>query len=127
MTDEQAERPTDKQTSEPGQTTNRESHPNAAGPQGLAGDMGISSERTDFEGIEGTGTMASSQSRTDGEEEVMPDPEEIDDRAGMSPKGDVDKPDQTSPVSGVDRTVGEVQPDEIRHKHEFDPKRNPGH
>jgi hypothetical protein len=27
----------------------------------------------------------------------------------------------------VDRTVGEVQPDEVEHKHPFDPDRNPGH
>ena len=47
---------------------NRESQPNASGPQGLAGDMGISSERTGgFEGVEGTGTAASSQGSTDGE------------------------------------------------------------
>jgi hypothetical protein len=127
MTEHPTDRPTDTPTSEPGETVNRESHPNAGGPEGLAGDMGISSERTDFDGIEGTGTMASTQGRTEGEEQVVPDPEEIDDRAGMSPKEDVDKPDQRSPVSGVDRTVGEVQPDEVTHKHEFDPKRNPGH
>ena len=47
---------------------NRESHPNAAGPDGLAGDMGLSSERAGpFEGIEGTGSQASAASITDGE------------------------------------------------------------
>src|SRR4051794_22841553 len=131
---------TDQQTPEPGastgtaaeaaadETVNRESHPNAGGPQGLAGDMGVSSERTGgFQGIEGTGTAASSQGRTEGEEQEVPDESDADVRPGMSPKEDVDKPDQTSPVSGVDRTVGEVQPDEVTRKHEFDPKRNPGH
>jgi hypothetical protein len=38
-----------------------------------------------------------------------------------------DKPDQTSPVTNVDRTVGEVQPDEVTRKHEFDPGSHPGH
>ncbi len=30
-------------------------------------------------------------------------------------------------MTHVDRTVGEVQPDPVAHKHEFDPDRNPGH
>ena len=38
-----------------------------------------------------------------------------------------DKPDRTSPVTHVDRTVGEVQPDEVTRKHEFDPGSHPGH
>ena len=38
-----------------------------------------------------------------------------------------DKPDETSPVTNVDRTVGEVQPDPVENKHEFDPDRNPRH
>ena len=104
------------------ETVNRDSHPNAGGPAGLAGDMGISSERTGpFDGIEGTGTMASAQRTTDGED------------AGVAADGSLDpaapatKPDETSPISGVDRTVGEIQPDPVEHKHEFDPSRNPGH
>ncbi len=50
------------------ETVNRESHPNASGPDGLAGEMGISSEREGpFEGIEGTGSLASAADSTDGE------------------------------------------------------------
>jgi hypothetical protein len=108
---------------DPGQQTlNRESHPNAGGPEGLAGDLGLSSERTDgFEGVEGTGSLASTQGHTEGESPTtrvdLPEPDEEA----------VDKPDDTSPASGVDRTVGEVQPDEVADKHPFDPDRNPGH
>ncbi|CAN5511521.1 hypothetical protein BH10ACT10_BH10ACT10_10670 [soil metagenome] len=107
------------------ETVNRESHPNAGGPEGLAGDMGVSSERTGgFEGVEGTGTAASAQGRTDGESPSGPPAaREYEDREDEVP----DKPDQTSPVTNVDRTVGEVQPDEVEHKHPFDPDRNPGH
>jgi hypothetical protein len=100
---------------------NRESQPNASGPQGLAGDMGISSERArDLEGIEGTGSDASAQGSTDGESAPLPDPPDADEEVP-------EKPDQTSPVTNVDRTVGEVQPDEVTRKHEFDPGSNPGH
>lgn len=102
------------------ETVNRESQPNAAGPQGLSGDMGLSSERSGpFEGIEGTGTSASAQGHTDGETPTG--------RAEVSEDEVPDKPDQTSPVTGIDRTVGEVQPDPVRNKHAFDPSRNPGH
>jgi hypothetical protein len=104
------------------ETVNRESHPNAGGAEGLAGDMGLSSERTGpFEGIEGTGSSASTQGHTDGEvPTTRVDVPEDDDEVP-------DKPDETSPVTHVDRTVGEVQPDEVAHKHPFDPDRNPGH
>ncbi|MEP7090650.1 MAG: hypothetical protein ABI776_11150 [Nocardioidaceae bacterium] len=105
-----------------GETVNRESHPNAGGPEGLAGDMGLSSERTGpFEGIEGTGSQTSAQLTTDGESPT--------DRAegSLEDEVDLDKPDETSPISGVDRTVGEVQPDPVQNKHHFDPSRNPRH
>jgi len=105
------------------ESINRESHPNAGGAEGLAGDMGVSSERRGpFEGIEGTGSLASAQHSTDGESpEIERNPEELDSSE------DLDKPDETSPVSGVDRTVGEVQPDPVANKHQFDPSRNPRH
>lgn len=105
------------------ETVNRESHPNASGPEGLAGDMGLSSERHGpFEGIEGTGSLVSAQGTTDGE---SPTTGAEDGPAGSSE--DLDKPDETSPISGVDRTVGEVQPDPVANKHEFDPSKNPRH
>ena len=86
---------------------NRESQPNASGPEGLSGDMGISSERTGgFEWVEGTGSAASTQGSTDGEAPPLPAPPDADEEVP-------DKPDQTSPVTHVDRTVGEVQPDEV--------------
>ena len=101
----------------------RESQPNASGPEGLAGDMGISSERADdLEGIEGTGSAASTQGRTDGEAPPLPDPADTAESCEVP-----EKPDETSPVTHVDRTVGDVQPDEITRKHEFDPGSNPGH
>jgi hypothetical protein len=112
------------------ETVNRESHPNAGGPRGLEGDLGLSSERTDgFEGVEDTGTLASAQGRTDGETPSRVDGDREPDPADHPVDADEapDKPDETSPVTNVDRTVGEVQPDEVEHKHPFDPDRNPGH
>jgi hypothetical protein len=112
-----------------GETVNRESHPNAAGPDGLSGDLGVSSERSDgYQGIEGTGSPASTQGRTDGETpttrvESTKEPEQADHPADADEAPDKD--DQTSPVTGVDRTVGEVQPDPVRNRQDFDPGRNP--
>jgi hypothetical protein len=72
--------------------------------------MGISSERTELDPAEGTGTMASSQGRTDGQSPTTRvDAAEAVDEA----EPDLDKPDQTASASEVDRTVGEVQPDEV--------------
>jgi hypothetical protein len=113
----------DKHEQDPNETVNRESHPNAAGPEGLAGDMGISSEREGpFEGIEGTGSLASAQHSTDGES-----PTTRTDSAGVESSVDLDKPDETSPATNVDRTVGEIQPDPVQNKHQFDPSKNPRH
>jgi hypothetical protein len=107
---------------QPHETVNRESHPNAGGPEGLAGGMGLSSERTGpFEGIEGTGTVGSAKGNTDGEMPTTRATASLDDSEVP------DKPDASSPVTEVDRTVGEVQPDPVANKHEFDPDRNPGH
>ena len=110
---------------EPGsghETVNRESHPNGSGSEGLAGDLGLSSERQGpFDGIEGTGSQVSAQRSTDGESPTA--------RGHADAEGseDLDKPDETSAVSGVDRTVGEIQPDPVTNKPEFDPSRNPRH
>lgn len=109
------------------ETVNRESHPSAAGPEGLKGDLGISSERHGpFQGVEGTGTLASAQHSTDGESGTV-DP--ADDGASLDDPIDPDKPDETSLATNVDRTVGEVQPDPIpeSHKPDFDPSKNPRH
>lgn len=73
-------------TSDEHETVNRESHPNAGGPQGLAGDMGLSSERADgFEGVEGTGSSASARGHTDGETPTA--------RAGEDDRDDEDAAD----------------------------------
>jgi hypothetical protein len=112
-----------------GETVNRESHPNAAGPDGLSGDMGLSSERSGgYEGVEGTGTAASAQGRTDGETpttrvEPTKEPEHAD--HPVDAQEAPDKDDETSPVTGIDKTVGEVQPDPVRTDQDFDPDRNP--
>jgi hypothetical protein len=121
MTDDRPD-PTDEH-----ETVNRESHPNAAGPEGLAGDMGLSSERHGpFEGIEGTGSQSSAQHTTDGESVTVDRDEE---GGSLDSSIDLDKPDETAAATNVDRTVGEVQPDPIPEsgKPEFDPSRNPRH
>ena len=109
------------------ETVNRESHPSAAGPEGLKGDLGISSERHGpFDGIEGTGSLTSAQETTDGESAPM---NPVGDGESLDSSIDLDKPDETSLATSVDRTVGEVQPDPIPEsgKPTFDPSRNPRH
>lgn len=108
-----SETPEQPTTADEHETVNRESHPNAAGPDGLEGDMGLSSERSGpFEGIEGTGSQASAASRTDGETPTT--------RADVTGGG-------TDREDGDDQVEGEVQPDPVANKHEFDPSRNPRH
>jgi hypothetical protein len=105
------------------ETVNRDSHPQAGGPAALAGDMGLSSERHGpFEGIEGTGSQASAQHTTDGESPTV-----RTEHAEVETSEDPDKPDDSAVVSDVDRTVGEVQPDAVANKHQFDPSKNPRH
>lgn len=108
----------------------RGSNPSSGGPQGLAGDLGISSERTGPAGndprgsdIAGTGTAGGSLDRTDGgfdtsptrfdgpdvsQRDVNPMPEgsETMTGAGNTPGG-VDNP------ADIDRTVGEPMPNPI--------------
>jgi hypothetical protein len=125
MTDKQSDRQPDRQPGEQpdNETVNRESHPNASGPEGLAGDMGISSERQGpFEDIEGTGSLASTADRTDGES-----PTDRGDHPDDGSSDELDKPDETLRISNVDRTVGETRPDPVANKHEFDPEKNPRH
>jgi hypothetical protein len=62
----------------------RESNPNGAGPRGLEGDLGISSERTGPEGsrpadrgVEGTGSHGSAPHATDGTFESTPAGSEV--------------------------------------------------
>ncbi len=134
----------------------RESNPGGAGPRGLEGDLGLSSERTGplgaspaRGGVEGTGSRGSAARATDGVVDSTPgdDPGEVPrehpDEPAEGGDPDVDQPDQerTSTeepaegsddedrtlYTGVDRTVGEPIPDPVANKHEFDPSRNPRH
>lgn len=109
---------------------NRTSNPNSGAPEGLAGDMGISSERTRPTqaaaglGIEGTGTKGSASHRTDGQVDTSPgawdatdvsQPElhpdradELDESTGAPKTGWRPDADQN-----IDRTVGEPRPNPI--------------
>ncbi len=99
--------------SDPGATPETdvfESDPNADSPDGLAGGMGVSSERR--------GTVRG------GDEEVTytaaptyPDAQEVG-----APTGDDTPPEQSAHDGEPD-----VQPDNDVTKHPFDPERNPGH
>ena len=138
------------------ETDVRESNPGGAGPRGLEGDLGISSERTGplgsspaGDGIEGTGSHGSAAHATDGVMDSTPggDPGEVPRKHSEEPAEgedpDVDQPDQERTSTeepaeggddvdrtlstGVDRTVGEPNPDPVVNKHEFDPSRNPRH
>ncbi len=138
------------------ETDVRESNPSGAGPRGLEGDLGISSERTGplgsspaDHGIEGTGTRGSAAHGTDGVLDSTPggEPEDVprehSDEPAEGEDPDVDQPEQEREATedpaegatdvdrtlstGVDRTVGEPRPDPVANKHEFDPSRNPRH
>jgi hypothetical protein len=110
----------------------RESTPNSSGPQGAAGDMGVSSEREGPEAagspghsITGTGTTGDARTRTDGaadssaREWDAPDVSRGGNRTGREDREDeqayvegADSGAQQGPVrtegdEGVDRTVGE--------------------
>lgn len=87
----------------------RAGNPSAESDQGLAGDMGISSERTGpYRGVENTGTLASAQGRTDGASDMTPGPLE--------------------PIDEVHRQAqqAEENPADVPN-HVSDPTRNPGH
>lgn len=118
----------------------RASNPNAAGPQGLAGDMGVSSERTGpggpgdtaAEGIEGTGTVGTATERTEG---TMDTERQHTDLPAEGPEMDEGQNEaqedwrEDKPEAGhdqVDRTVGENNTAEVP-SHPSDPKDNPGH
>ena len=104
----------------------QESNPNAAGPQGLSGGMGLSSERTGplgddpaVAGVQGTGSHGTAAEGTDGVSDTSR--AEVTDAPG--PEVDDGGP---SRATGIDRTVGEANTAEAP-AHESDPLRNPGH
>ncbi len=92
----------------------REGNPSGESEQGLAGDLGVSSEREGpFEGIDGTGTVASAQGRTDGDSSTRPE------GAGRAHEGD--------PARSADQDPADaVNPAEVP-SHDSDPTKNPGH
>lgn len=113
----------------------KESNPNAASSAGLEGDMGLSSERTgpadetghatEMEGIEGTGTVGSALTSTDGTKTTTRDP------GGEQLTAPGQEPDDREPAPGDDegeirRTVGEANTADVP-AHESDPAKNIGH
>jgi hypothetical protein len=110
----------------PIETDVEDSNPNADSPDGLAGDMGISSERkgSDTTGIEGTGSVGSSVAGTHGSSETKPEQDKDQNLEDIEEGTDPDS--RTEFSTGIDRTVGEDNPAELP-SHENDPARNPGH
>ena len=114
----------------PEEAENRTSNPSSGGPEGLAGDLGISSERTRPRGeeaalsVEGMGTKGTALDRTDGQFDTSPtDWDAID---VSQPELHPDREDQLDESTGapktgwrsdaeqnVDRTVGEPRPNPI--------------
>lgn len=107
---------------------NEASNPNSAGPAGLAGDMGVSSERTGPDspggvgaglgGIEGTGSRGGAVQRTDGEFDTSPTAWDATDVSQRDLTPIEDDPSRTTrggtSPEGIDKTVGEPQPDPIQ-------------
>jgi hypothetical protein len=111
----------------------RESTPNSSGPQGAAGDMGVSSERTGPDsttadsGTTGTGSTGDARTRTDGLFDSSPREWDAPDVGGSGHPDTTGRPDReeeqayvegadaqadqgpvrTEGDEGVDRTVGE--------------------
>ena len=109
---------------------NRTSNPSSGGPEGLTGDLGISSERTQPRGedaaltVEGTGTKGTALNRTDGQVDTSPSTWQATDvsQPGLHPERDDELDESTgAPRTGwrpaaeqnVDRTVGEPRPNPI--------------
>lgn len=108
----------------------RASNPSSAGAEGLAGDLGISSERTGPAGadssgseIAGTGTVGGSLNRTDGgfdtsptrfdapdvsQRDVNPMPQDSETMTGAG-----NDPTGRDNADDIDRTVGEPMPNPI--------------
>lgn len=111
---------------------NRASNPASGSEEGLAGDLGVSSERTGPQsddpstagssshrqaGIEGTGTKGSSLTRTDGTKDTSPT--ELADQGGAEDVSELFDNEQEQTVvtdrtwEHQDRAVGEPKPDAI--------------
>lgn len=90
----------------------QQANPGGNGPQHLAGDMGLSSERTEFDGIESTGTVGSAKGSTDGTQPTDPD----------TPA----RPHPQDPAEGADDPEVEENNAEVP-SHPNHPSKNPGH
>ncbi len=99
---------------------NEASNPNGAGPEGTAGEMGVSSERTGPDGddprgsgIEGTGSRSGAVDGTDGVKDVSSEAWDGTDvsqgRVDSDERGQHDTEDLDT-RRNVDRTVGEPHP-----------------
>ena len=101
----------------------RASNPNSGGDQGLAGDMGVSSERTGpsgsdpaVAGVQGTGSKGTAVGQTDGTFDTSPTEWDAVDVSQKDVQTDpqVDGPsDFAYDDANVDRTVGEPRPEPI--------------
>lgn len=116
---------------DPIETQVEDSNPNAGGPEGLAGDMGISSERRGDEltGIQGTGSAGDATTETEGTltERPVHGPEMDDTQAEATQEWrDEQQPVVEKDDEGVDRTVGEQNTAEVPSQH-LDVSKNPGH
>jgi hypothetical protein len=90
-----------------------QANPNGNGPQRLTGDMGLSSERTEFDGIESTGTVGSAKGSTDGTQPSEPADAPV-------------RPHPQDPAEGADDPEVEENNAEVP-AHPNHPSKNPGH
>lgn len=111
-----------------------DSNPNAGGPEALAGDMGISSERTGADlpsdSVQGTGSAGTSTTKTNGTGSSATDGPAMDEtQAQATGEWREEQPDANEGVefsTGIDRTVGESNPAQVP-SHPNHPEHNPGH
>lgn len=115
----------------------QDSNPNAAGRHGLAGEMGVSSERTGpfgggdtaDEGIQGTGSHGSAAERTEGKMQTNPGGDDTvrqhTEEPAEGPEMD-DTQQEATQDWREDQPAAESNTAEVP-SHESDPSKNPGH
>lgn len=113
-----------------------ESNPNAGGPEGLEGGMGISSERTgpygadpSADGVQGTGSHGSAAESSYGTKTTSRGSAGGPEMDSAQQEAADEWRDSQPPASGgpgVDRTVGESNT-ATAPRHENDRRKNPGH
>jgi len=152
-----AEGPGDEEKQTSAETEIEDSNPNAAGPQGLRGNMGVSSERTGpldepgarstGSGIQGTGSRGTAAANTEGTMNTS-GRDETDVRV---PRAPADGPEMDDTQQEATQDWRDTQPEAGSHGgeddsddesvdrtvgesntaevpgHDFDPSRNPGH